>query len=643
VRKSFLSISGIVFLGVILLLLNGISDRVFSRFYIDLTEEKLYSLSEGTERILKSLEEPIILRYYFSKTDGARYPAIKLYATRVLDLLKQYERTSKGKLKLEVYDPRPDTEEEEWAQKYGLTPLSLATGDTLFFGLAGINSAGSEDVIPLFDLRREQFLEYDITKLVYSLKVAKQPVVGIVSSLDIEGAPQQSPMPGRPPMPGTPWILVNQLSKFSQVRFLKNDTDNIPADVDVLMVIHPKNFPEQTRYAIDQFVVNGGKLFVAIDPYCGTDQPKSDPNNPMAAMMADRSSNLPKLLSTWGVSLKEKKLVADVNLATKVSTGPGALPQSFVLWLTLNSQGDLRKEVINRDSISTSQLENVMLAWVGALQLTGVKGIAMEPLFRSTTESVLFNDSDVRFGGGNPEELLKKYIRGSESHVLGVKLVGKFKSSFDKKPGSEEVEPTMSVEGGHVSEGTNETSVVVVADVDFLADQYSARSQRFLGAQLITLLNDNLVFAANVVENLTGSNDLISLRSRGRFTRPFTKVQELEAKAQERYKLEEMRLQAKLNQANQRLSQLQNAGGGEEGKKVFNKALLDEIKIFREERKNAQKDLRNVRRRLREDIERLGTLLFLSNTFLVPLLLIIGSSVFYLVRKKRTRSKESKE
>lgn len=642
-QKSLLSYTGIVLLAAILLVINGISDTVFNRFYVDLTQEKLYSLSPGTEKIVDSVQQPITFRLYYSKTDASKYPVLKLYATRVLDLLKEYERTSNGKIKLEVYDPRPDSEEEEWAQKYGLTPLALPTGEQVFFGMAAVNSFGQEESIPVFDLSRQQYLEYDVSKIVYALKAGKKPVVGILSSLDIQGAPQEQPYPMRPQQE-KPWIVVNQLSRFAEVRYLKTDTDKIEDGVDVLMVIHPKNLPEQTVYAIDQFVMKGKSAFIAVDPYCAVDQPKTDPNNPMAAMSAERSSNLAGLLGAWGVSLKEKKVVGDVNLATKVSAGQGQ-PESFVVWLTLSSQAADGPEIINGTDIVTSQLDNVMLPWAGALELKQVEGTTVEPLFKTTKQAMLYADNDIRFSGDNPEQLLKKYHPGVESYVLAARLGGKLKSSFKSKPGTEqkEKEQNMSIADGHLTESTGPANVVVIGDADFLADQYSAMAQRFLGAQLITLLNDNLTFAANAVENLSGSNDLISLRSRGTFTRPFVKVQEIEARAQSRYQQEEGLFEAQLNAANERLSQVQGQGQGE-SKQAFSRARMSEIKQLREERNQAQRRLRDVRRKLREDKENLGALLFGLNTFLIPVLLVIGSFILYLRsgRRKENKSEETK-
>ncbi|MCB0320000.1 MAG: Gldg family protein [Bdellovibrionales bacterium] len=631
-HKSILSASGIAILGVILLLTNGISNSLFSRFYVDLTEERLYSLSDGSKNILAKIEEPVTLRYYFSKTDGASYPAIKLYGQRVLDLLREYDRLGGDNVTLEVYDPRPDSEEEEWAQKYGLNPFTLPTGEKLFFGLAAVNAYGDEDSIPVFNLQRQQFLEYDITKLIHSLRTGALPKVGIITTLDIQGAPKQMP-PGMPPQPSDAWILVNQLENVADVEFLGTDVEKIPDDVKVLMVIFPQNLAEKTRYAIDQYAVKGGSLFIAVDPFCSAFEPPQDPNNPFASIGADRSAVLPEL-SGWGVEMKGKKVVGDINLATPVAVRQGQRPEMFPVWLTFSSANAPKGEwVVNQDEIISSDLETLMIPWPGAFDIKKQEGVTITPLLRTTDEAMLYEENDIRFSADRPEVLRKKYVRGTESQVVALKIQGKLKSNFSAKPGDGAAETNMSTEGGHISQGTEDANIIVVADVDFLSDAYAAQAQNIFGARFISLLNDNLIFAANATENLSGSNDLISLRSRGRFVRPFTKVQEIEASAQDRWKQEEEEFQAKLNEANQRLSQLQNGMDSGGGKQAFSSALLEEMKDLRERKKDAQQKLRDVRRKLREDKEDLGRVLFLVNTFLIPVILVLISVFWY--RKKR--------
>lgn len=637
-RKSFLSITGILVLAGILLLLNAVARQGLRSAYVDLTEEGLYTLSQGTKNIIGSIKDPITLRFYFSKTDSAQFPGIKLYASRVVDLLREYERNSAGKINFEYYDPRPDSEEEEWAQKYGLTPLQLQTGERLFFGLAGINSLGEEAAIPLFNLGRQEFLEYDVSKLIFSLVNSKKPVVGILSSLPVKGA-EASPMARLQGQTGEeqPWFFVAQLHELADVRYLETNVTAIADDVDTLLVIHPKGLTDKTLYALDQFVLRGGNLLVFVDPYCQAERPPTNPANPMQAMIAERDSNLNRLLAPWGAELLVGKAVGDINLATKVNSGRGGPVRDFVLWLTLGA------EQMNRENVVTSALDNVLLPWPGALKISPVDGITTETLFTTTPDAMLLDQSEYRIGGGNPDELLRNYVRGTEPQILAVRLSGKFKTTFPEGEPKDDSAPQESTMPGasHLAESADPSNVVVVSDVDLLSDPFSVSQQSIFGRRLVTPLNDNLVFVLNMVENLAGSNDLISIRSRGRFSRPFTKVQEIEARAQSRWQQEEAVLQAKLNAANQRLSQLQSSTGGSE--EVFSTAVLDEIKKFREERKETQQTLREVRLRLREDKERLGSILFALNTFLVPVVLIIGTLIVTAARRKRKGEPEAHE
>ncbi len=641
--KSILSVSGILILGALLLLVNGISQSFLSRASVDLTDEGLYTLSDGSKNILNRLEEPIALKFYYSKTDGNQYPAVKLYGSRVVDLLKEYERNGRGNIALDVYDVRPDTEEEEWAQKYGLTPLPLPSGEQLYFGLVAANSFGEEELIPVFNLNRQEFLEFDITKLIYALSMDEKPIVGVISPLKVEGVEATQPQPGMPPQAQAgrpPWVFIEQLHRLVDVKMLGVDVSEIPEAVDVLLVIHPKKLPEQTRYAIDQYAVKGGKLFVAVDPYCAVDASNVSPENPMMAFAADRSSSLPEMFTAWGLRMDEKRVVGDLHLAPQVNTRQGGLPVRMPAWVAYgeSEQSNDGEALVNQSEVTTSNLDTVIFAWAGGLRVEPKEGLEYTSLFSTTKNAMLFEENDIRFTPDDPEELMRKFTPGSESYALAVKIHGILKSSFPAAPGANENET--SVDSTHLAQGTKKATVVVVSDVDFLADPYSVVVQSLLGTRVVSLLNDNLVFAANTVEILAGSDDLIALRSRGRFTRPFTKVQDIEAKAHEKWKAEEERLKAKLNQANLRLSQLQS-GSSQSGELVgFNNEMLEEIEQYRNERKEAQKRLREVRRNLREDKERLGNRLFLANTFIVPVILIFLSIFMYRRRGigKRTRS-----
>jgi ABC-type uncharacterized transport system involved in gliding motility auxiliary subunit len=623
-KKSIFSISSIGLLAVIFLCVNGLSNAVLGRFSFDLSQEGLYSLSDGTKKIVRELKEPVVIRYYFSRLESVRDAGVQLYATRVRDLLHEYARVSRGMITLEEYDPQPDSEEEEWAQKYGLQPIPLPSGEKLYFGMVTSNASGDEEVIPLFNLNRQETLEYDITSSMYKITRETRPKIAILTPLKIDGSGQDLP-PQYAQQAQPAWIIATQLEALGEIQYLEPNVESIADDIDALVVLHPKNLSEQTRYAIDQHLMRGGTMLLAVDPYCAADSAGIDQNNPMAFMTADRSSELNSLTKSWGVTLKEKSVLGDPDLATNVSAGRGQAPESFLVWLSYGPGlvDDSGKPLVNPDQVVTSEVGNLMFPWAGALDITEVEGVEVEPLIKTSPRAMLYPENELRMAAQNPTELRKKYRSGGDVQVLAARIHGTLTSSFPGKPGGEGT-AAMSEPGGHIPKGVKPATVIMLADVDFLADDYSASVQEVMGYRLVSLLNENLVFVQNAVEQLSGSDDLIALRSRGSFLRPFTKVRDIEARAESRWRSEEMRLQEERNAASSRLTELQNASG-QGGQAVFSQALLDEMRMLRERRQQAEQRLREVRWQLRRDKEALGSWLFVLNTFAVPSILIFAA------------------
>ena len=611
-HKSILSIGSIIVLAAIILLFNSISRVMFRSWSVDLTESGLYSLSQGSSNVLSKLEDDVTLKLFFSKTEASKFPSLSLYGTRVRDFLEEYVRASGGKITLEVKDPRPDSEDEEWAQKYGLSQIQMPGGQGLYLGLVGTNQIGDESAIPLFELTRQEFLEYDITKLIYSLQNSFKPIIGVISTLDIKGKgnPEQQQQ-------SNPWMLVKQLESVTETRFLNTDVTSFDPNQKVLVVIHPKNLSQETLYAIDQFVMGGGFLLVFVDPFSQHDPEAQKRQAPTPGQLPNVSSSLNSLTSNWGISLNEGQVVSDINLPTKINSGPGGYPQDFISWLSLTAKN------VNKDNVLTSKLNQVLMPWPGSLKLEQIEGIKTESLISTTKDAMLKTTEELMTGGGLPQELIKNYQAGGEELSVAAMSSGKFKSNFpDGAPSSSNPE--------HLSEAKQESVLVVIADTDLLGDRYAVTVQNVFGRQFVRPMNDNISLMLNAVESLSGSNDLISIRSRGKYSRPFTKVQQLEISAQQKWQKEEEQLKAKLNSANQRLNQLQSAAGQD---KAFSEEMLAEIKRFREERLETQKNLRKVRRGLREEVEKLGSKLFFMNTFLIPLILIALSFSLVLVRK----------
>ncbi len=624
-NKSIFATSSILLLIGLFVAINVVSDRVLPRLSVDLTEEGLYSLSDGTKKIISEFKEPTVIKLFLSSSEGSQYPLIKIYGNRVKDLLNQYRKKSKGLIDVEVYDPKQDTEEQEWAQKYGLTPLPLPTGGQLYFGMVALNSYGKEEVIPMFNIQRQEFLEYDITKLLYSLGRESKPIVGLISSLDLIPAnnfpPQGVPRQARPEK----WVFISQLEKVAKIVNIGTDVNEIPDEIEELIIVHPKDLSEKSLFSIDQFLMKGGRLFIAVDSYASVDQPAPNPQNPMASISYNRSSNMEKLFKAWGVTFNSDKVVGDMSIAAQVSTRPNSPPVRFPTWLLLGSNSGDKSDNVNRDSIITADLDNLVLPWAGTFKTEDVKGINKEVLFSTSKQAMHYSENTIRFSAQNPQELVKKYVPGIEKLTLGLKLSGKFNSAF-----------TSGVEGRElIKESVTDGAIILMSDVDFISDRYSSVTQNLFGTKLVSLINDNIIFASNAVENLLGSDSLISLRSRGKFARPFTKVQAIELAAHEKWQTQEQNLQKKLTAANQRLAQLE--AGKKDGNAIFSDALVQEVKKFRLERSDAQRKLREVRRKLREDKEGLGSILFALNTFLIPFL-IIAASAFFVFRNNTGKS-----
>lgn len=629
-NKNVILSTSIGLLFLIFFAVNGIGDKLLSRFYADLTDEGLYTLSKGSKSLISKLNNPVTLKFYYSKSEGDNLPIIKLYGARVADLLREYERVSGEKVSVEIVDPKPDSEEEEWAEKYGLSPMNLPTGQKLFLGLVAINGEGQEASIPVFDVRRQEYLEYDITKLIYSLDAKQQPVIGVLSSLQLVGDGAAMPPMFAQQQPRKSWIVINQLKKLFDVKVLPQEIDSIPQEVNVLFIVHPRGFSQKLQYAIDQYVMRGGNLVLAVDPFAMVDAPQQDPSNPMANFTHDRSSNLNDLTTKWGFKLSQGKVVTDRYLATPVNTNKGR-PENFIAWLSILGNSNSNKgQALVTDDVVTNNLENIMFAWAGAFEKVNAEteGLKESILIQTTPDAMLMEEKDIRFSAENPDVLLDKHTPSGKQEILSLKLSGIFKSNFEKSP--EGV-----TNSSHLTKGEKNATILAFSDVDFIADDYSAMSQNLFGTELVSFLNDNQTLALNALDNLTGNADLIALRSRGRFTRPFSKVQMIEAEAQDRYKDVEKSFQSALNQANDRLSKLQSGIGGDGKKAVMSDALLQEIQKLREDKRTAQRQLREVRLALRQDKESLGSVLFVLNTFFVPLILV----GFYLFKNFRSKQK----
>lgn len=635
-QKKFMSITGLVLIAAIVLAVNLFGSVLFQRVKFDMTEERLYTLSKGTVNILRSLEDDVTAKLYYSKTAVAGQPFLKTFANRIVELLGEYEAESRGKLKVEIVDPRPDTEEEEWAERYGLRAFPGGEqGEPIYLGLVLRDESGHEAQIPIFTPDKEQLLEYDISKAIFGVARPEKKKVGVLSSLNVMGGAPPSPFMPTPRPSSRPWVFIRELRNNFEVEKIESTATELPDDLDLLLIIHPKSLGKPTLYAIDQYVLAGGRALVFLDPFCQVDQASMAQmmNNPQMMMQASFSSNMPDLLKAWGVEMEggeNLKIVADANLATKVQTGRSV--DDMIIWLSLGPENR------NDEEIVTSELENLMMVTAGALRKTTTnENIQVVPIMETSAEASTVDGMMLKFGM-DPAGLRRSFKPGSSKIALAYKVTGQFKTAFpDGKPAepsddenSDEDKPTPGKSDAattksnpnHLSESKSPSTIMIVSDVDMINDRYCVRTANFFGQEIATAINDNLLFLANAVENLTGSQDLIGLRSRGRSRRPFTKVKEIERHAQQQWLKKEEALNQKLQEANQRLAELQR---GTEEKRVLDQAFMAEVHKWREERANTRQELRAVRRNLREDVEKLGFRLKFINIALIPLLVTVCS------------------
>jgi len=612
---------GLLILFAILVAVNGILGNL--RLRVDLTEENLYTLSKGSKSILKDLEEPVTLKLFFNSTSAEVPVYLKNHARQVEDLLHEYRVAGRGNITVEKYDPKPDSDAEEWAQRYGISgqPVGMF-GPPVYFGLVAV-AGDTEGAIPALDPRQEALLEYNVTRLIYRVTHPEKPKVGVLSSLPVLGRQGgQMQMPGMPPQGNVPaWISFQELGRDYQVEELPADSEEIPSDLKALMVVHPKNLSDKTLYAIDQFVLAGGHLMVFVDPMSFADMQGQPQQNPMMQMRQQVSSSLPKLFEAWGVTFDEQKVIADRRAVSVMGGRNGAVEDPTVLSLT--------KANLSSEDIVTTQLETMMMAYVGAFTVGSASGLTATPLVTTSTNSCLVSAMSARFG---PQAIRSEIKSTGVEYNLALRLSGNFKTAFpDGKPdGADSTEGEEKATDGSLKEG--ESSIILVGDVDLLFNPVCVQQMNFLGTTVNQPRNDNLNFFGNATEQVAGSSDLIGIRSRGQFNRPFTKVLELEAQARGEWKKQENDLVEKLQTLQNDLNKLKAEQGGNqtiiltpEQKKKSDDFKRDEI--------DTKLKLREVRKNLRRDIEVLGVKLKVLNIGLMPLLVAIVGIGYGLFRR----------
>ncbi|MCB1601163.1 MAG: Gldg family protein [Xanthomonadales bacterium] len=609
---------GLVLLLLALLFIGAtvISNLVLRGARLDLTANSEYTLSDGSKEILGKIDEPINLYFYFSDEASRDLAPIRTYAQRVRELLEEMASRTGGKIKLSVIDPQPFSEEEDEAAAAGLQSVPVgSTGAKLFFGLAGTNSLNGKAVIPFFQPDKEVFLEYDIAKLIQNLLQPDKPVIGLLSSLPIGGGFDQTTQ-----KMSDPWAVMQQLSELFEVRPLGLDPKTIDPAVKLLMVVHPKALSDDTLYAIDQFLLGGGRLLLFVDPNANADTSGNDPNNPSAAMFADKSSNLQKLLSHWGVDYKADEVVMDRALGLQVQVSQTEPPVMHPLIL------GLRAAQMNDQDLVSAKLDLINIDTAGHFKLKEGATATLEPLLQSSSEAGTISTERIRYLP-DPRELLKDFTPSGENYIVAARLSGKFTSAF----------PDRASQPGHIAEAAEPVQAILIADTDILSNRLWVQVQNFFGQQLISPFADNGDLIVNSADNLSGSSALISIRGRNSSTRPFTVVEDMRRAADERFRTTEQQLQEQLSETERKLNELQ-ANKSSENAMIMSPEQQAEVQRFQNEKVRIRKELRDVRRSLDQDIRSLGSRTKFINIALVPILVIIAALLFWHLRRSRRRA-----
>ncbi|KFN44776.1 GldG family protein [Arenimonas oryziterrae] len=583
---------------------------------IDLTEHRQYTLSDGTRRILDRIEEPVKLQLYYSDKAARDLPQFRVYAQRVRELLEEVAARSHGKVTLQVIDPEPFSKDEENAAAHGLQGVPLgASGDTLYFGLVGTNSTDGETTMPFIQPDKEAFLEYDLAKLISTLAIDKKPVVAVLS--DLPTGPGLDPLTNQPTMG---WVLDRQLVELFELRRLQPEPTSIGPDVDLLMLIHPKNLSDDTLYAIDQYVLRGGHLLVFVDPVAEADP--AGTRIDLSGQTQPVSSDLHTLFQAWGVQYDPGKVVLEApQNSLQVQPDPNQPPVRNPALL------GLRKTAFNAHDVITAGIETLNLSSAGALSVAADSPLKMEALVQSSSSSRLADAAAVRAAVADPGSLAEGFKEdGQEVRVIAARLSGVLKTAFPARRAA-----------GQLVASKQPVNIVIVADTDLLSDRLWVQVQDFMGQQIFNPFANNADFVYNTVDNLVGNADLIAVRTRASANRPFERVDAIRGAAEQRYQAKEKQLRQQLDELEQKLAQLQPAAPGEPAPKLTREQQADLLKL-QEQKLTTRRELRDVQHQLNADIESLGRRLKLINILGMPLLVVVVAGLIALRRRQQRRS-----
>lgn len=615
-NRSAFSAGILVLLAILFVTLTILSSVFLKGLRFDLTENNLYTLSDGTLNILENMDEPVNLYLYFSEDVSRELPQFRSYARWAGEMLDEFADRSGGKLRLKRVDPVPFSPQEDEAAQYGLQGVPVGTaGDMLYFGLVGTNSLDDLQVMPFLQPEKEKFLEYDLAKIVTSLSHPEQKKVGLISGLDLQ--------PGFDPATQTmreAWVIYQQFSQLFDIQDIAADGDELPDDLDLLVMVHPKDLSEKLLYQVDQMVLRGGRLLVFMDPLAEADM-GGDPSDPMARMNAGGSSSLGPLLDAWGVAFDSDRVIGDLAYALQVSIAQGQPPVRHLGIFSVDADG------MNESDVASADLQSVNFSSAGWLTPLEDSSTVFEPLVESSENAAPIDAVRLRFLS-NPADLIKDFQPTGDRFTLVARITGEAPSAYPEPP---EDLPLVS----HMAEsGDKGINVVLFADTDILTDRLWVQKQNFLGQVITNSFADNGTLVANLADQLLGSSDLIGIRTRANSVQPFSVVDELRLSAEAQFRDTEERLQAELQETERKLTEMQSARQDNE-LTVLTSGQEQEVQRFIDRKLQIRAELRQVQHDLSRDIEALGMRLKFINIVLVPILIIVAAAWFRHRQRRR--------
>ena len=608
------------FLIFLFLFFNIIMFKILVNKKIDLTTDKLYTVSENTKSIIKNLSEPINIKLFFSNSLSKELSQIRDYEKRVRELLMSYKKISNKNITVEIIDPRPFTDQEDLANVYGIQGLQLnEEGERFYFGAVFSNSVDDTTVIPFFELDREQFLEYDLTKTIYNLANTSKPNIGLISGLPLVGRVNNSQGNAQYERP---FFIYQTLSEFFNVIDLSLEVSEIPQNVDQLLIVHPKNLSDVTLYAIDQFVMTGKGVTIFTDPFSEFDNNLSKPESEKDFS----NSNLSRLFTSWGFDMKPGMVIGDIVNGRKVSLGPSNDQKivTYVLWLAI------QQNLLSNTDIITSNLDYIFLKSAGSIEnLNTNSSLVIEPLIRTSKESMLIERYKMQFRA-DPEQLLKDFESQDKSYIIGARIKGELDSAFTM----EDIKKIELDTKQHIN-NIKDANIILFADTDLLSDNTWISEQDLFGRNSITPIADNGRMVVNSIESMSGGRNLIGLRGRGSSNRPFLVIEDLQKKAELSFREKQISLQNELQGTEDKLKEIQsNQSGSSESKTSEQNKAIEE---FQRKILSIRKQLRDVQRQLNADIERLENNIKILNIWTMPLIVIILYFFIKVFTEKRRK------